>query len=203
MVGTFGPALFLLAAAPAVALSSDELSREQLKPLTAFRHQHRRAVLRSAWPTVHTSVVTDHIMCQVDGRLCAAAFVQDRERGNGLQWRDVVQCEMGCAMHALISRAHLPMASSGLPYFHACVERQVCVRKIGLTMLGNMAIWVIQCSESVGVTALSKQYVFVTPMALKVSPSRLEAGRASVHWLHRCRGIFTLFSVKLCLLMTW
>mmetsp|Transcript_25595 Transcript_25595/g.59455 ORF Transcript_25595/g.59455 Transcript_25595/m.59455 type:complete len:149 (+) Transcript_25595:57-503(+) len=36
----------------------NELSREQLKPLTAFRQQHRRAV---------------------DGRLCAAAFVQDKQ----------------------------------------------------------------------------------------------------------------------------
>jgi hypothetical protein len=39
------------------AQSPDAYSREQLQPLTSFRQQHRRTI---------------------DGRLCAAAFVQDR-----------------------------------------------------------------------------------------------------------------------------
>ena len=75
------PALLFLLAAPSVALASDELSREQLKPLTAFRQQHRRAVRAvlalSAW--------TSEFICQVDGRLRAAAFVQEGGWFDGAQ----------------------------------------------------------------------------------------------------------------------
>ncbi|CAJ1365944.1 unnamed protein product [Effrenium voratum] len=50
-------AFMLLFLTPASGQVASELSREQLKPLTTFRQQHRRLV---------------------DGRLCAAAFVQDK-----------------------------------------------------------------------------------------------------------------------------
>ena len=133
IVGMFAPALFLFAVAPAVARSSDDLSREQLKPLTAFRQQHRRAVLRSAFQPF--TLVAIHIVCQVDGRLCAAAFVQERGGGNDLQWRDVVQSEMGCTW---LHDACLDLTSAFAHDFHACVERQVCVRKIVVTMLANI-----------------------------------------------------------------
>ncbi|CAK9041545.1 unnamed protein product [Durusdinium trenchii] len=49
---------FLCLLAIAAAQPSSPLSPEQLKPLTSFRQQHRRLV---------------------DGRLCAAAFVQDEQ----------------------------------------------------------------------------------------------------------------------------
>ncbi|CAE7216709.1 unnamed protein product [Symbiodinium natans] len=49
--------IIALLVSSAEAQLGTDLSREQLKPLTAFRQQHRRLV---------------------DGRLCAAAFVQDK-----------------------------------------------------------------------------------------------------------------------------
>ena len=61
--------LFVLVAA---AQSSSPLSPEQLKPLTNFRQQHRRLV--PALPGQCRGLLD--VCVQVDGRLCAAAFVQ-------------------------------------------------------------------------------------------------------------------------------
>ena len=71
------PALLALLAVCVRAQLSDDLSREQLKPLTAYRQQHRRLVCssRQLRCCFECSVV---IPAQEDGRLCAAAFVQER-----------------------------------------------------------------------------------------------------------------------------
>ena len=71
------PALLALLTVCVRAQLSDDLSREQLKPLTAYRQQHRRLVCpsRGLRCCFECSVV---IHAQEDGRLCAAAFVQER-----------------------------------------------------------------------------------------------------------------------------
>ena len=70
--------LLVLCAVLAAAQEADGLSREQLKPLTSFRQQHRRTVLGQAWGSVG-AVLSCGVQCdEVDGRLCAAAFVQDK-----------------------------------------------------------------------------------------------------------------------------
>ena len=62
----------ILFALVAAAQSSSPLSPEQLKPLTSFRQQHRRLV--PALPGQCRGLLD--VCVQVDGRLCAAAFVQ-------------------------------------------------------------------------------------------------------------------------------
>lgn len=64
MPSTFTGALFSFVVVAATALQGPDAgySREQLQPLTKFRQQHRRAI---------------------DGRLCAAAFVQNRKAYTG------------------------------------------------------------------------------------------------------------------------
>ncbi|CAJ1442343.1 unnamed protein product [Effrenium voratum] len=70
-------------------LVASELSREQLKPLTTFRQQHRRLV---------------------DGRLCAAAFVQDK------------RVYTGC------TDAPTPQGSSGREWCYVEAQASVCRR---------------------------------------------------------------------------
>ena len=88
------PALLLLIATPTIALASEELSREQLKPLTAFRQQHRRAVRA----VLGLFASTSEVICQVDGRLCAAAFVQER----GSRWLLVAAIGGRCGRFLMI-----------------------------------------------------------------------------------------------------
>ncbi|CAL1152028.1 unnamed protein product [Cladocopium goreaui] len=59
--------LLALAASSVAAQQADSLSQEQLKPLTEYRQQHRRL------PGFFVFLLCEK---QVDGRLCAAAFVQ-------------------------------------------------------------------------------------------------------------------------------
>ena len=69
------PALLALLAVCVRAQLSEDLSREQLKPLTAYRQQHRRLV---CLPSVALPLECCRVPpVQVDGRLCAAAFVQE------------------------------------------------------------------------------------------------------------------------------
>ena len=72
--------LFAALVAGAAAQDADGLSREQLKPSTSFRQQHRRTVCD--WD-LHLGMAAVSWLgaahdWQVDGRLCAAAFVQDK-----------------------------------------------------------------------------------------------------------------------------
>ena len=87
MLSVYAGACFGVLLAVATAEQSPEAgySREQLQPLTKFRQQHRRAI---------------------DGRLCAAAFVQNRK------------AYTGC------TDAPNPAGESGRPWCY--VEPQVC-----------------------------------------------------------------------------
>ena len=75
-MGVQAAAVMMLVVVGAGAQLSDDLSQEQLKRLTAFR----RSI--AVWSVVLCLVRKFHVgpsrsSFQVDGRLCAAAFVQD------------------------------------------------------------------------------------------------------------------------------
>ena len=69
-----------LAASPIAGQQADSLSQEQLNQLTEYRQQHRRLVqtafAASCWCRSRAFFVFLSCEKQVDGRLCAAAFVQ-------------------------------------------------------------------------------------------------------------------------------
>ena len=113
----------------AVAQPEEGYSREQLQPLTKFRQQHRRTV---------------------DGRLCAAAFVQDRCARYPANLRRIhARAVLTRQAYTSCTEAANPAGESGRPWCYVEAQALDCslLRIISL----RCRSWLLQLLESGGV----------------------------------------------------